>query len=111
MPTRQSPSRPSDVDLTGGFRLDLKTGVLLLGIAASWWNQGSRIDAINTRLELEAKARVEVAAAEREAEKARGELAAQQQKVLADSLVKLEAQLKVTSMDVGDLKLLTAKGR
>lgn len=109
MPT--SSARPSDVDLTGGFRLDLKTGVLLLGIAASWWNQGNRIDAINTRLELEAKARVEVAAAERDAEKARSDLAAQQQKSLTDALAKLEGQLHLTALDVNDLKVSTAKGR
>jgi len=100
---------PRDVDLTGGFRLDLKTGMLLLALGASWWNQGNKIDAITQRLDLEAKARAEVSAAERDAERARAELAAQQQKALADGLAKVEAQMKITSMDVGDLKVQTAK--
>lgn len=30
--------RSDDVDLTGGFRLDLKTAVLLLGLVFSWWD-------------------------------------------------------------------------
>ena len=110
MPTR-SP-RPSDVDLTGGFRLDLKTGLLLVALGMSWRDQSSKIDAVNTRLDLEAKGRAEVAAANREADKARAELATQQQQALASSLAKLEGQLKVTSMDVGDLKVqVLSKGK
>lgn len=112
---------PSDVDLTGGFRLDLKTGLLLVALGGSWYSQGSKIDSINQRLELQEKARAEVMLAQREAEKARSEVAAAQQRALADalaaqqkslaeSLSKLEAQLKVTSMDVGDLRIQTAKG-
>lgn len=102
-------TRQQDVDLTNGFRLDLKTMLLLVALGGSWYSQGSKIDQVNQRLDLEGKSRAEVAAAEREAEKARADLAAQQQQNLAASLAKLEAQLKVTSMDVGDLKILTAK--
>lgn len=99
----------SDVDLTSGFRLDLKTMLLLVALGGSWYSQGSKIDSVTQRLDLEAKARGEIAAAEREAASARADLATQQQKSLAESLAKLEAQLKVTSLDVGDLKILTAK--
>lgn len=108
MPPRRA--TPSDVDLTGGFRLDLKTGLLLVALGGSWYSQGSKIDSINQRLDLQDKARAEVTAALREAEKARAEVAAAQQKSLADALAKLEVQLKVTSMDVGDLRIQTAKG-
>jgi len=90
---------PPSVDLTGagGFKIDLKTGLLLIALGMSWRDQSNKIDTINTRLDLEAKSRAEVMVA-REA------LAAQQQMALAASLAKLEGQLKITSMDVGDLK-------
>lgn len=104
---QQPPSR--DVDLTAGFRLDLKTIALVVAVGASWYSQVGRIDSINQRMDLEAKARTEVQAAEREAEKARADLAAAQQRALAESLAKLEAQLKVTSMDVSDLRIANGK--
>ncbi len=110
--TRQrSSSRPADLDLTGGFRLDLKSIILIAGVLGSWYSQSGKIDAITARLDLEAKASATIKAAENDAAKARGELAAEQQRALAESLTKLEGQLKVTSMDVSDLKILTAKGR
>lgn len=34
--------RATDVDLAGGFRLDLKTGVLLAALAAQWWDGRSQ---------------------------------------------------------------------
>jgi len=37
------PRRPAtDVDLTGGFRLDLKTMVLLVALLAQWWDGRSQ---------------------------------------------------------------------
>lgn len=30
--------RKTDIDLTGGFRLDLKTGLVLLALAFQWWD-------------------------------------------------------------------------
>jgi len=105
-----TPSTPHrDVDLTGAFRLDLKTIALVVAVGASWYSQVGRIDSINQRMDLEAKARTEVQAAQRDAEKARADLAAQQQSSLAESLAKLEAQLKVTSMDVSDLRIANGK--
>lgn len=109
-PRRRS-SRPADLDLTGGFRLDLKTILVIAAVLTSWYNQTGRIDTITQRLDLEAKASAAVKAAERDAVSARADLAAQQQRSLSESLAKLEGQLKVTSMDVADLKILTSKGR
>ena len=34
----KTPLHVPDVDLTGGFRLDLKTGLLLLAIAGQWYD-------------------------------------------------------------------------
>lgn len=37
-------NRSSDVDLAGGFRLDLKTGLLLGALLWSWWDQRGQAD-------------------------------------------------------------------
>lgn len=34
--------RATDVDLSGGFRLDLKTGILLAALLAQWWDGRSQ---------------------------------------------------------------------
>lgn len=36
--------RSTDIDLAGGFRLDLKTGLLLLALAAQWWDMRAQED-------------------------------------------------------------------
>jgi hypothetical protein len=108
-PKRRKPPMAKDVDLTGGFRLDLKTMILIAVMLGSWYSQGSKTDAISQRLDLQDKARAQVEAANRETEKVREDAVSQQTRVLADSLHTLEQQLKLTSMDVNDLKILTAK--
>lgn len=45
MPTRGTQQGPqTDVDLTGGFRIDLKTGVLLGALLLQWWDGTRRAD-------------------------------------------------------------------
>ncbi len=39
-----STRRLHDVDLAGGFRLDLKTGLLLGALLWSWWDQRGQAD-------------------------------------------------------------------
>jgi sortase (surface protein transpeptidase) len=105
---RRSVPRPSDIDLTGGFRLDLKTLALVILLVASWYNQTSKIDNLSARLDLQEQARTEVEKARKETEDAELRLAAQQQRNFESALGELKAQLKLTAMDVGDLKVLAA---
>lgn len=102
--------RPSDIDLTGGFRLDLKTLGLVILLVGSWYTQSNKIDALGARLDLQDKARAEVELARKETEDAKLALAAQQQKVFEAALAEMKAQLKLTALDVGDLKVIAAKG-
>jgi hypothetical protein len=106
----QPQPQPAAVDLTGGgrFNLDLKTILVIVALVGSYYGQTGKIDAINARLDLQDKTRVEVQAAHSEADKARAELAAVQQKALADSISKLDKQLTMTALDVGDLKTAIA---
>jgi hypothetical protein len=100
-----------DVDLTGGFRLDLKTLGLVILLVGSWYTQTSKIDNLSSRLELESKARVEVEKARKETEDAKREVALQQQRAFESTLGELKQQLKLTALDVGDLKVLAAAGK
>lgn len=100
-----------DVDLTGGFRLDLKTLGLVILLVGSWYTQTSKIDNLSARLDLQEKARAEVEKARSETEDAKLALAAQQQRVFESSLQELKAQLKLTAMDVGDLKVIAASSK
>lgn len=109
-PRNASRHGPSDIDLTGGFRLDLKTLALVILLVGSWYTQTSKIDALSARLDLQEKARAEVELARRETEHAKLALAEQQQKVFESALAELKAQLKLTALDVGDLKVIAAKG-
>lgn len=106
---RRSPMpKPSDIDLTGGFRLDLKTLSLVILLVASWYNQTNKIDNLSARLDLQEQARTEVEKARKETEDAELRLAAQQQRNFEAALSELKAQLKLTAMDVGDLKVIAA---
>ncbi len=96
-----------DLDLTGGFRLDLKTLTLIALLICSWYSQGGKIDQLNQRMDSQEKSRSEIEAARRDAEAAHAETAVAQQKALSDGLNELKAQLKMTALDVGDLKLQT----
>lgn len=100
--------KPSDIDLTGGFRLDLKTLSLVILLVASWYNQTNKIDNLSARLDLQEQARTEVEKARKETEDAELRLAAQQQRNFEAALSELKAQLKLTAMDVGDLKVIAA---
>lgn len=93
--------KPNDVDLTGGFRLDLRTLALILALAASWWDQKNNINAISQRIDLSEKARVAI-------EEAKNNLAQEQQRQFEQTLSKLEAQLKLTAIDVAELRVQTA---
>lgn len=97
-----------DVDLTGGFRLDLKTLSLFLALAGSWYTQTSKIDALKVQLDLQEKARMEVKSAEQKADDARRQQAASERQQLQDALGELKAQMKLTALDVGDLKVSAA---
>lgn len=103
MPTaqRSTPSRPSDVDLTGGFRLDLKTGILLLGLAASWWNQGNKIDAIRQKIDDQETARGKISQLATDA-------AIKDQQATTAALAELRGQVKLMAMDITDLKTALA---
>jgi hypothetical protein len=50
-PRRRRPIvRESNFDLTsGGFRLDLKTGLLLLAFLFQWWDGRARADVASSR--------------------------------------------------------------
>lgn len=100
MPAR--PARPSDVDLTtGGFRLDLKTGILLLGLAGSWWNQGNKIDAIRQKIDDQEASRSKISQLAQDA-------AIKDQQATSASLSDLRAQVKLMAMDITDLKTALA---
>lgn len=100
--------RATDVDLTGGFRLDLKTLSLVILLVGSWYTQTNKIDNLSARLDLQEQARTEVEKARKETEDAELRLAAQQQRNFEAALSELKAQLKLTAMDVGDLKVIAA---
>lgn len=105
------PSRSTDVDLTGGFRLDLKTLGLFVALAASWYNQGGKIDSLREKLEIQEKSRIQIEEARRDTEKAKADALAIQLKQQAEALAKVEQQLKLTAYDVGQLgKDLAAQG-
>lgn len=99
MPTRAP--RPPDVDLTGGFRLDLKTGVLLLGLAASWYNQGSKIDAVRQKVEDQETSRTKISQLAQEG-------AIKDQQATTAALAELRGQVKLMAMDITDLKTALA---
>jgi Tfp pilus assembly protein PilO len=113
MPPPRRPASP-DVDLVaGGFRLDLKTVVLLGALLLAWFDttQESKAQGEENRAEL-AQLRTEV----QEQEKARVAVAAAQsesQQIKQDALVKaleeLEKQLKMTSLDIADLRVSVAE--
>lgn len=107
----QQVPKATDIDLTGGFRLDLKTLGLVILLVGSWYTQTSKIDNLSARLDLQDKARAEVEKARRETDETKLQLQAQQQRVFEAALQELKAQLKLTAMDVGDLKVLAAKER
>lgn len=108
-PRNRNVPTPADIDLTGGFRLDLKTLALVILLVGSWYTQTSKIDNLSARLDLQDQARAEVEKARKETEDAKLQLAAQQQRVFESALSELKAQLKLTALDVGDLKVLAAK--
>jgi multidrug resistance efflux pump len=111
IPRKSGAARVQDIDLTGGFRLDLKTLALVILLVGSWYTQTSKIDNLSARLDLQDKARAEVEKARQETEDAKLQLAAQQQKVFEAALSELKAQLKLTALDVGDLKVLAASAK
>lgn len=94
-----------DVDFTRGFRFDIKTLGVLLALAGSWYTQTGKIDSLREVIELREKTRIEVEAAKREADEARRQLDAQERKALADALTEVRGQLKLTALDVSDLKV------
>lgn len=100
--------KASDIDLTGGFRLDLKTLTLVILFVGNWYTQTNKIDNLSARLELQEQSRTEVEKARKETEDAELRLAAQQQRNFEAALSELKAQLKLTALDVGDLKVLAA---
>jgi hypothetical protein len=116
MPPRR-PTAPAarDVDLVaGGFRLDVKTMLLLGGLLLAWYDttQESKAQGEQNRAELaqlrtevqeQEKARVAVAAAESEAQQVK-------QDALVKALEELEKQLKLTSLDIADLRVAVAQG-
>lgn len=104
-------TRAQDVDLTGGFKLDLKTLGLFLMLAGSWYSQGSKTDAVSTKMDVQEKARIEVEAAKREADEARRQQDASERKALQDAISDLKAQMKLTALDVADLKVAVGPAR
>lgn len=98
----------TDIDLTGGFRLDLKTLGMVVLLAGSWFNLTNAISGVNARLDLQEKSRQEIRAAEREAEQARRDKDDSERAALQAALNELKAQSKVTSIDVADLKVALA---
>lgn len=107
-PRRGRQVRRTDIDLTGGFRLDLKTLGMVVLLAGSWFNLTSTISGVRTQLDLQEKSRQEIRAAEREAEQARREKDDSERAALQAALNELKAQAKVTSIDVADLKVALA---
>lgn len=101
----------SDVDLTGGFRLDLKTLSLILLLVGSWYTQTNKIDSLSARLDLQEQARIQIEKARAETEDAKIEVAKQQQRGFEASLAEMKQQLKITAGDVGELKVLAASGK
>lgn len=99
------PRRPSpDVDLTGGFRLDLKTMILLLGLGASWWNVRAEVSQLRGEVTTREEARAQIEVAQAEARKA-------ERDALVSALEELKAQLKLTSLDIADLRVAVAGGQ
>lgn len=104
----------SDFDFTtGGFRLDLKTVLLLGGLAFSWWDNNaetrkqadlsrSEVSSLRSELERSEKARSEV-------EQARSLVIETQRRQLEDSLVDFKKKLEMASIDIADLKLTAAR--
>lgn len=74
----------SDIDLAGGFRLDLKTGVLLLALAAQWWDQ---------RAQSERRAELEIMRSES----------------VKESLTEVKQLQKVQQYDISAIKLALAE--
>jgi hypothetical protein len=117
MPPRRPVAPPTrDVDLvTGGFRLDLKTMLLLGGLILAWYDstqeskaQGEQnraeIALLRTEVRVQDEARVAVAAAESNAQQVK-------QDALVSALDELKAQLKLTSLDIADLRVAVAGGQ
>lgn len=97
---------PSDIDLTTGrFRLDLKTALLLLGLAGSWWDQTHKVDALTDRIQLQEEARVKVEQAKKETEEARRQLDANERQQLKEAINEVKAKVSLAGLDIGDLKL------
>lgn len=95
---------PQDVDLTGGFRLDLKTMILLGGLAASWWNVRGEVSQLRGEVTAREEARSKIEIAQAEARKA-------ERDALVSTLEELKAQLKLTSLDIADLRVAVAGGQ
>lgn len=95
----------NDIDLTGGFRLDKVALGLFLALAGSWYTQTAKIDNLQVQLALQEKARTEVKAAEAQVEEARRKQDESERQQLRDSLGELKQQLKLTALDVADLKI------
>jgi hypothetical protein len=101
---RRPTGLPSDVDLTGGFRLNLQTMVLLGGLLFSWWNVRAEINQVRTEVTAREEARAKIEQSQSEARKV-------ERDALVSTLEELKAQLKLTSLDIADLRVAVAGDR